>query len=159
MIDHTSLHIGGLSLTKHDTFLLRIDPAILRGVKQWAADELRSANGQIEFILRDALQKNNRLAMRSPDEPSQNGHAETSTSSRAEGDNRSYGDGKPNGAAGNPSVDSKLADGKTNSMHAGESRIPESRVSSDSRPRTEGRILNDNATNVAPGGSLSAERL
>ena len=48
-------------LSKHDTFLLRIDPAILKAVKQWAADELRSANGQIEFLLREALQRTHRL--------------------------------------------------------------------------------------------------
>ena len=55
-------------LSKHDTFLLRIDPAILRAVKQWAADELRSANGQIEFLLREALQRANRTPARSPGE-------------------------------------------------------------------------------------------
>lgn len=48
-------------MAKHDTFLLRIDPVILRAVKQWAADELRSANGQIEFLLREALNRSGRL--------------------------------------------------------------------------------------------------
>jgi hypothetical protein len=48
-------------LPKHDSFLLRIDPQVLRALKQWAADELRSANGQIEFLLRDALVKAQRL--------------------------------------------------------------------------------------------------
>ena len=48
-------------MAKHDTFLLRIDPVILRAVKQWAADELRSANGQIEFLLREALNRSQRL--------------------------------------------------------------------------------------------------
>jgi hypothetical protein len=51
-------------LSKHDTVLLRIDPAILKAVKQWAADELRSANGQIEFLLREALQRAQRLPQR-----------------------------------------------------------------------------------------------
>jgi len=36
-------------------FLLRIDPAIWRELQAWAADELRSINGQIEFILRKAI--------------------------------------------------------------------------------------------------------
>lgn len=36
-------------------FLLRVDPAVLAAVQKWAADELRSVNGQIEFILRQAL--------------------------------------------------------------------------------------------------------
>jgi hypothetical protein len=48
-------------LPKHDSFLLRIDPQVLKALKQWAADELRSANGQIEFLLRDALVKAQRL--------------------------------------------------------------------------------------------------
>ena len=63
-------------MSKHDTFLLRIDPAILKAVKQWAADELRSANGQIEFLLRDALQRTQRLPGRSASESSEaNGSA------------------------------------------------------------------------------------
>lgn len=33
-------------------------------MKQWAADELRSANGQIEFILREALHRNHRSPVR-----------------------------------------------------------------------------------------------
>jgi hypothetical protein len=39
------------------TFLLRVDPALWREVEKWAADELRSANGQIEFILREAIRR------------------------------------------------------------------------------------------------------
>ncbi len=36
---------------------MRIDPALWREVERWAADELRSVNGQIEFILREALKR------------------------------------------------------------------------------------------------------
>ncbi len=36
-------------------FLLRIDPALWKELQAWAADELRSVNGQIEFILRKAI--------------------------------------------------------------------------------------------------------
>lgn len=36
-------------------FLLRIDPAVLDALQKWAADDLRSLNAQIEFVLRDAL--------------------------------------------------------------------------------------------------------
>ena len=36
-------------------FLLRIDPRVLAAVQRWAEDDLRSLNGQIEFILRQAL--------------------------------------------------------------------------------------------------------
>ena len=36
-------------------FLLRIDPRLWRQVEKWAADELRSVNGQIEYLLRQAV--------------------------------------------------------------------------------------------------------
>jgi len=38
-------------------FLLRIDPTVLDAVQRWANDDLRSLNGQIEFVLRDALKR------------------------------------------------------------------------------------------------------
>ena len=38
-------------------FLLRLDPAVLTALEAWAADDLRSINGQIEFLLREALRK------------------------------------------------------------------------------------------------------
>ena len=36
-------------------FLLRVDPKLLDALQAWAADELRSLNGQIEFVLRRAV--------------------------------------------------------------------------------------------------------
>jgi hypothetical protein len=36
-------------------FLLRIDPDLWREIESWAADELRSVNGQIEYVLREAV--------------------------------------------------------------------------------------------------------
>ena len=42
-------------------FLLRTDPEVLAALQRWAGDELRSVNGQIEFILRRALQREGRL--------------------------------------------------------------------------------------------------
>jgi hypothetical protein len=36
-------------------FLLRLDPAVMAAVKRWADAELRSVNGQIEYILREAI--------------------------------------------------------------------------------------------------------
>jgi hypothetical protein len=68
-------------LSKHDTFLLRIDPAILRAIKQWAADELRSANGQIEFLLRDALHRSQRIPSRTLGEGNGSSEAEIAESS------------------------------------------------------------------------------
>ena len=45
-------------------FLLRVDPALLEALQKWAADELRSLNGQIEFVLRNALRDAGRLKSR-----------------------------------------------------------------------------------------------
>lgn len=42
-------------------FLLRIDESIYAALEKWAADDLRSINAQIEFLLKNALQKNNRF--------------------------------------------------------------------------------------------------
>jgi hypothetical protein len=38
-------------------FLLRIDPELWAELETWAQDELRSINGQIEYLLRQAVQK------------------------------------------------------------------------------------------------------
>ena len=40
---------------------LRLDEEVLDGVRRWAADDLRSFNGQIEFLLREALRRAGRL--------------------------------------------------------------------------------------------------
>ncbi|WP_435809071.1 hypothetical protein, partial [Streptomyces somaliensis] len=41
--------------------LLRLDPAVYEALARWASDELRSANSQIEFLLRRALDEAGRL--------------------------------------------------------------------------------------------------
>lgn len=38
-------------------YLLRIDPDVWAEVEKWAADDLRSVNAQVEFLLRDALRR------------------------------------------------------------------------------------------------------
>ena len=48
-------------MAERKPFLLRIDPAVLEAVQKWAADDLRSLNAQIEYVLRDALQRAGRL--------------------------------------------------------------------------------------------------
>jgi len=48
-------------LAERKAFLLRVDPAVLDALQRWAADDLRSLNGQIEFVLRRALQQERRL--------------------------------------------------------------------------------------------------
>lgn len=42
-------------------FVLRLDPEVLKAVEKWAADEFRSTNGQLEWIISKALKDANRL--------------------------------------------------------------------------------------------------
>lgn len=42
-------------------FVLRIDPKLLEAVEKWAADEFRSTNGQLEWIISRALKDAKRL--------------------------------------------------------------------------------------------------
>ena len=42
-------------MAKKKSFLLRVDPALYEALQKWAADELRSVNGQIEYLLTRAL--------------------------------------------------------------------------------------------------------
>jgi hypothetical protein len=51
-------------VAERKAFLLRIDPAVLDALQAWADDELRSLNGQIEFVLRRVLQEEGRLRSR-----------------------------------------------------------------------------------------------
>jgi hypothetical protein len=44
-------------MMERKSFLLRIDPALWAELEAWAQDELRSVNGQIEYLLRQAIQK------------------------------------------------------------------------------------------------------
>ena len=44
-----------------ESFLLRTDPKILSLLRRWAEDDLRSTNGQLDFILRKALRDAGRL--------------------------------------------------------------------------------------------------
>ncbi len=48
-------------MTTRKPFPLRLSPPILEAVQRWADDELRSANAQIEWALRDALRRAGRL--------------------------------------------------------------------------------------------------
>ncbi len=47
------------------SFALRVDAEIFEAIEKWAADEFRSTNGQIEWILNEALKKNKRLPKKS----------------------------------------------------------------------------------------------
>ena len=42
-------------------FALRLDEKMMKAVEKWAEDEFRSTNGQLEWIIREALKKTSRL--------------------------------------------------------------------------------------------------
>jgi hypothetical protein len=44
-------------LAERKAFLLRVDPLLYAALEKWAADELRSVNGQIEYLLTDAARR------------------------------------------------------------------------------------------------------
>ena len=47
--------------SKNKTFVLRIDTETMEAIEKWAADEFRSSNGQIEWIISKALKDAGRL--------------------------------------------------------------------------------------------------
>ena len=51
------------------SFLLRMDPALLSALQRWAEQELRSLNGQIEYLLRQAVVKQGMKLQESAEEP------------------------------------------------------------------------------------------
>lgn len=48
-------------MSKKKQFVLRIDPEKYEALEKWAADEFRSINGQIEWLIDQALKKEKRL--------------------------------------------------------------------------------------------------
>ncbi|MBI5083142.1 MAG: hypothetical protein HZB13_00885 [Acidobacteria bacterium] len=56
-------------MAERKSFLLRIDADVLDALRKWADDDLRSLNGQIEFLLRKALRERRRLPDSPPREP------------------------------------------------------------------------------------------
>jgi hypothetical protein len=52
-------------MSEKKPFVLRIDPEKLKALEKWAADEFRSTNGQIEYILDQALKKSGRWKAKS----------------------------------------------------------------------------------------------
>ncbi len=51
-------------MSERKSILLRLDPAVHDALAKWAADELRSTNAQIEYLLRRALADTGRLPSR-----------------------------------------------------------------------------------------------
>ena len=55
-------------MTKKKSFVLRINPEILDAIEKWAADDFRSINGQMEWIIHNALKDAKRLKKSQEDE-------------------------------------------------------------------------------------------
>lgn len=53
-------------MAERKAFLLRIDPDLYDALQRWALDDLRSLNGQLEFLLRQSLKDAGRLPRRKP---------------------------------------------------------------------------------------------
>jgi hypothetical protein len=61
-------------MTARKPFLLRLDHATFEAIQAWAADDLRSVNGQVEFLLRRSLRDAGRVRAgprAATDEPTQ----------------------------------------------------------------------------------------
>jgi hypothetical protein len=62
-------------MAKKKSFVLRIDPDVYDAIEKWAAQEFRSANGQIEWIINKALQDARRTVVKNktevPEEPAE----------------------------------------------------------------------------------------
>ena len=50
-------------------FILRVDSEMMEAIEAWAADEFRSTNGQIQYILDQALRKAGRLRKKAKSKP------------------------------------------------------------------------------------------
>ncbi|HSF54226.1 MAG TPA: Arc family DNA-binding protein [Algoriphagus sp.] len=48
-------------MSKKKAFALRLDESMMKALEKWAADEFRSTNGQLEWIIRESLKKVGRL--------------------------------------------------------------------------------------------------
>ena len=55
-------------MAEKKSFLLRIDRETLDALQQWASDDLRSLNGHMEFLLRDALKRAKRQPKKTSDD-------------------------------------------------------------------------------------------
>lgn len=83
-------------MAERKSFLLRIDRDTLDAVQRWANDDLRSLNGQIEFLLRRALQQTERAPT---------GNRDAATIDPAEQPPEARPDGSANGGTANNSPD------------------------------------------------------
>jgi hypothetical protein len=57
---------------KTKSFILRVDSDTMDAIEAWAADEFRSTNGQLQWIITEALRKAKRLPKRKKKESEEN---------------------------------------------------------------------------------------
>ena len=50
-------------MSKKKSFVLRIQPEVYDAMERWAADEFRSVNGQIEYLMQQALRSAGRIQL------------------------------------------------------------------------------------------------
>ena len=62
-------------MAERKSFLLRIDPGLWAELEAWAQADLRSVNGQIEYLLKQALEKRRRAMPRGPERSEASGGA------------------------------------------------------------------------------------
>jgi hypothetical protein len=53
-------------MSKKKVFALRINPEVMEAVEKWAADEFRSANGQLEWMIAKMLRDEGRIKVKLP---------------------------------------------------------------------------------------------
>jgi len=89
-------------MAERKSILLRLDPAVHDALAKWAADEMRSTNAQIEFLLRRALGEAGRMPggarqMRRPGRPpaTANGDSDGGDSDSGTSDSGTSGAGRP----------------------------------------------------------------
>lgn len=56
--------------TGNKSFVLRVDAETMDAIEAWAADEFRSINGQLQWIIAEALRKSGRLPKKTTNESS-----------------------------------------------------------------------------------------
>ena len=71
--------------TKNKSFILRIDSETMDAIEKWASDEFRSTNGQLQWIISEALRKNRRLPKQRKEKPTE---TETPTTDEPTGNGR-----------------------------------------------------------------------
>ena len=59
-------------MAKTKNFILRLDEEMMNAIEAWAADEFRSTNGQLQWIISEALKKSGRMKKKKKKEAQEN---------------------------------------------------------------------------------------